>query len=92
MSKSGLYGEGVGGLSPGPPRLSVCLHPFPRPQTSAQPRSCFETWSWSAGDASRAGDVFSLGIIMQEVVCRSAPYAMLELTPEGTAALAWCWD
>lgn len=33
-----------------------------------------------------AGDVFSLGIIMQEVVCRSSPYAMLELTPEGTAA------
>lgn len=32
-----------------------------------------------------AGDVFSLGIIMQEVVCRSAPYAMLELTPEGMA-------
>ncbi|GAB1296283.1 Retinal guanylyl cyclase 1 [Apodemus speciosus] len=29
-----------------------------------------------------AGDVFSLGIIMQEVVCRSTPYAMLELTPE----------
>ncbi|XP_029784660.1 retinal guanylyl cyclase 1, partial [Suricata suricatta] len=29
-----------------------------------------------------AGDVFSLGIIMQEVVCRSAPYAMLELTAE----------
>ncbi|KAM5273188.1 retinal guanylyl cyclase 1 [Ctenodactylus gundi] len=29
-----------------------------------------------------AGDVFSLGIIMQEVVCRSDPYAMLELTPE----------
>ncbi|XP_023369816.1 retinal guanylyl cyclase 1 [Otolemur garnettii] len=29
-----------------------------------------------------AGDVFSLGIIMQEVVCRSPPYAMLELTPE----------
>ena len=23
---------------------------------------------------------------MQEVVCRSPPYAMLELTPEGTAA------
>ena len=33
-----------------------------------------------------AGDVFSLGIIMQEVVCRSAPYAMLELTAEGTLA------
>ncbi|XP_006899241.1 PREDICTED: retinal guanylyl cyclase 1 [Elephantulus edwardii] len=31
---------------------------------------------------SLAGDVFSLGIIMQEVVCRSTPYAMLELTPE----------
>ncbi|XP_016077884.1 PREDICTED: retinal guanylyl cyclase 1, partial [Miniopterus natalensis] len=29
-----------------------------------------------------AGDVFSLGVIMQEVVCRSAPYAMLELAPE----------
>ncbi|XP_012581538.1 PREDICTED: retinal guanylyl cyclase 1 [Condylura cristata] len=29
-----------------------------------------------------AGDVFSLGIIMQEVVCRSTPYAMLELTHE----------
>ncbi|KAM7069717.1 retinal guanylyl cyclase 1 isoform 1-T1 [Molossus nigricans] len=29
-----------------------------------------------------AADIFSLGIIMQEVVCRSAPYAMLELTPE----------
>ncbi|XP_076792660.1 retinal guanylyl cyclase 1 isoform X2 [Arvicanthis niloticus] len=29
-----------------------------------------------------AGDVFSLGIIMQEVVCRSTPYAMLELTSE----------
>lgn len=32
-----------------------------------------------------AGDVFSLGIIMQEVVCRSTPYAMLELTAEGKA-------
>ncbi|XP_051023249.1 retinal guanylyl cyclase 1 [Acomys russatus] len=29
-----------------------------------------------------AGDVFSLGIIMQEVVCRSTPYAMLEITSE----------
>ncbi|XP_055970778.1 retinal guanylyl cyclase 1 [Sorex fumeus] len=29
-----------------------------------------------------AGDVFSLAIIMQEVVCRSAPYAMLELTSQ----------
>ncbi|XP_005878904.1 PREDICTED: retinal guanylyl cyclase 1, partial [Myotis brandtii] len=28
-----------------------------------------------------AGDVFGVGIIMQEVVCRSAPYAMLALTP-----------
>lgn len=32
-----------------------------------------------------AGDVFSLGIIMQEVVCRTPPYAMLELTAEGKA-------
>lgn len=31
-----------------------------------------------------AGDVFSLGIIMQEVVCRSSPYAMLELSARGT--------
>uniref|UniRef100_A0A6I8NGJ3 Guanylate cyclase n=1 Tax=Ornithorhynchus anatinus TaxID=9258 RepID=A0A6I8NGJ3_ORNAN len=30
---------------------------------------------------SRAGDVFSLAIIMQEVVCRSEPYAMLHLEP-----------
>ncbi|XP_004713063.3 retinal guanylyl cyclase 1 [Echinops telfairi] len=29
-----------------------------------------------------AGDVFSMAIIMQEVVCRSAPYAMLELSPQ----------
>nr|KAF6415825.1 guanylate cyclase 2D, retinal [Molossus molossus] len=39
-----------------------------------------------------AADIFSLGIIMQEVVCRSAPYAMLELTPEGTAAPVWSLD
>lgn len=32
-----------------------------------------------------AGDVFSLGIIMQEVVCRSDPYAMLELSAKGEA-------
>lgn len=38
-----------------------------------------------------AGDVFSLGIIMQEVVCRSAPYAMLELSAEGTPPLAWAF-
>ncbi|XP_038624917.1 retinal guanylyl cyclase 1 [Tachyglossus aculeatus] len=31
---------------------------------------------------SRAGDVFSLAIIMQEVVCRSEPYAMLDLPPD----------
>ncbi|XP_060060348.1 retinal guanylyl cyclase 1 isoform X2 [Erinaceus europaeus] len=53
---------------------------------------CAEDQLWTAPELLRdpvlerrgtlAGDVFSLGIIMQEVVCRSAPYAMLELTPE----------
>ncbi|EPQ15498.1 Guanylyl cyclase GC-E [Myotis brandtii] len=33
------------------------------------------------GRGTLAGDVFGVGIIMQEVVCRSAPYAMLALTP-----------
>lgn len=31
------------------------------------------------------GDVYGIGIIMQEVICRSGPYCMLGLTPEGTA-------
>ncbi|XP_069739147.1 retinal guanylyl cyclase 1-like [Phaenicophaeus curvirostris] len=31
---------------------------------------------------SQRGDVFGVGIIMQEVVCRSAPYCMLGLPPE----------
>ena len=30
------------------------------------------------------GDVYGIGIIMQEVICRSAPYCMLGLPPEGT--------
>lgn len=71
------------------PRASVALRvPTPPSPTSDQ--------LWTAPELLRdpvlerrgtlAGDVFSLGIIMQEVVCRSAPYAMLELTPEGTAA------
>ncbi|XP_053218136.1 retinal guanylyl cyclase 1 isoform X1 [Podarcis raffonei] len=28
------------------------------------------------------GDVFSISIIMQEVICRAAPYCMLDMTPE----------
>ena len=71
------------------PRASAALRvPTPPSPTSDQ--------LWTAPELLRdpvlerrgtlAGDVFSLGIIMQEVVCRSAPYAMLELTPEGTAA------
>ncbi|XP_068027250.1 retinal guanylyl cyclase 1 isoform X2 [Melanerpes formicivorus] len=31
---------------------------------------------------SLRGDVFAIGIIMQEVICRSAPYCMLGLPPE----------
>lgn len=29
------------------------------------------------------GDVYSISIIMQEVICRAAPYCMLDMTPEG---------
>ena len=79
-------GGGGGGSVP---RASAALRvPTPPSPTSDQ--------LWTAPELLRdpvlerrgtlAGDVFSLGIIMQEVVCRSAPYAMLELTPEGTAA------
>uniref|UniRef100_A0A8B9C0F3 Retinal guanylyl cyclase 1 n=1 Tax=Anser brachyrhynchus TaxID=132585 RepID=A0A8B9C0F3_9AVES len=31
------------------------------------------------------GDIYGIGIIMQEVICRSGPYCMLGLPPEGTA-------
>lgn len=88
----GLSGEGVGGSVPSASMaLRVPTPPSPTPDQL-----------WTAPELLRdpalerrgtlAGDVFSLGIIMQEVVCRSAPYAMLELTPEGTAALAWPLD
>ncbi len=33
--------------------------------------------------SSAAGDVYSFGIIMQEVILRGAPYCMLDLTPQG---------
>ena len=33
--------------------------------------------------SSAAGDVYSFGIIMQEVILRGAPYCMLNLTPRG---------
>ncbi|XP_077022009.1 retinal guanylyl cyclase 1 [Tamandua tetradactyla] len=66
-------------------RLLEAQKVLPEPQSA-------EDQLWTAPELLRdpalerrgtlAGDVFSLGIIMQEVVCRSAPYAMLELTPE----------
>ncbi|XP_037665272.1 retinal guanylyl cyclase 1 [Choloepus didactylus] len=66
-------------------RLLEAQRVFPEPQSA-------EDQLWTAPELLRdpalerrgtlAGDVFSLGIIMQEVVCRSAPYAMLGLTPE----------
>lgn len=33
---------------------------------------------------TQPGDVYSFGIIMQEVVVRGEPFCMLALTPEGT--------
>lgn len=33
--------------------------------------------------SSAAGDVYSFGIIMQEVILRGPPYCMLDLTPQG---------
>jgi hypothetical protein len=33
--------------------------------------------------SSAAGDVYSFGIIMQEVILRGAPFCMLDLTPQG---------
>jgi guanylate cyclase 2F len=33
--------------------------------------------------SSSAGDVYSFGIIMQEVILRGPPYCMLDLTPQG---------
>lgn len=78
---------GWGGVHPQRPQGLPHAHaPFPPPPTADQ--------LWTAPELLRdpalerrgtlAGDVFSLGIIMQEVVCRSTPYAMLELTAEGT--------
>lgn len=33
--------------------------------------------------SSLAGDVYSFGIIMQEVILRGPPYCMLDLSPQG---------
>lgn len=33
--------------------------------------------------SSAAGDVYSFGIIMQEVILRRPPFCMLDLTPQG---------
>lgn len=77
--------------------MRVRVYPV-RPSHSLSPllSSLFLDQLWTAPELLRdpalerrgtlAGDVFSLGIIMQEVVCRSTPYAMLELTPEGKVA------
>jgi len=32
---------------------------------------------------SAAGDVYSFGIIMQEVILRGAPFCMVDLSPQG---------
>ncbi|XP_007950433.1 retinal guanylyl cyclase 1 [Orycteropus afer afer] len=66
-------------------RLLEAQKMLPEPQTA-------EDQLWTAPELLRdpalerrgtlAGDVFSLAVIMQEVVCRSDPYAMLDLTPE----------
>ena len=37
--------------------------------------------------SSLAGDVYSFGIIMQEVILRGAPYCMLDLSPQGLTAV-----
>ena len=36
--------------------------------------------------SSVAGDVYSFGIIMQEVILRGPPFCMLDLTPQGLAS------
>jgi hypothetical protein len=33
--------------------------------------------------SSSAGDVYSFGIIMQEIILRGPPFCMLDLTPRG---------
>ena len=39
--------------------------------------------------SSLAGDVYSFGIIMQEVILRGAPYCMLDLSPQGLTLVTW---
>uniref|UniRef100_A0A8C0GVM1 guanylate cyclase n=1 Tax=Chelonoidis abingdonii TaxID=106734 RepID=A0A8C0GVM1_CHEAB len=36
------------------------------------------------------GDIYSISIIMQEVICRSAPYCMLDMPADGTAGERDC--
>jgi hypothetical protein len=36
---------------------------------------------------TQPADVYSFGIIMQEVVVRGEPFCMLSLSPEGTSSL-----
>ena len=37
--------------------------------------------------SSAAGDVYSFGIIMQEVILRGPPFCMLDLTPQGECVI-----
>lgn len=37
----------------------------------------------TVASSSPAGDVYSFGIIMQEVILRKPPFCMLELTTQG---------
>lgn len=39
--------------------------------------------------SSAAGDVYSFGIIMQEVILRGPPFCMLDLTPQGLIHIRW---
>src|SRR4051812_31657618 len=40
--------------------------------------------------SSAAGDVYSFGIIMQELILRGLPFCMLDLTPQGCESFPFC--
>lgn len=75
--------------------LGVVFRGWARPdgRVRAWPRPPAPERLWTAPELLRdaslerrgsfRGDVFSIGIIMQEVICRGAPYCMLGLPPEG---------
>ncbi|OWK49838.1 Retinal guanylyl cyclase 2, partial [Lonchura striata] len=65
--------------------------PAPPPQPHGWPRPPERLWTAPEllrdealeRRGSFRGDVYGIGIIMQEVICRSAPFCMLGLPPEG---------